>query len=77
VLKPSIAENERVLDFVKINSLPDGIFSNLLNPYWGKAKNNKLYFLVTSEDTAVNVEHAELWSVDASALKWDFVCSAY
>jgi len=75
--KSFTSDYEKVLDFTKINPLPPGILPNLRNHYWSEVKDNKLYFLVALMDTAVNIEHAELWSVNASDQKWDFYCTSY
>ncbi|NCT00295.1 hypothetical protein GW765_04965 [Candidatus Parcubacteria bacterium] len=76
-LKTYTSEYEKVLSFEDINPLPYGILSNLRSHYWSEDKDNKLYFLVALMDSAVNVEHAELWSVNADTSKWDFYCTSY
>ena len=76
-LKTYTSEYEKVLSFEDINPLPSGILSNLRNHYWSENKDSKLYFLVALMDSAVNTEHAELWSVHADTSKWDFYCTSY
>ena len=76
-LKTYTSEYEKVLSSEDINPSPPGILPNLRNHYWSEAKDNKLYFLVALMDTAVNIEHAELWSVNTSNQKWDFYCTSY
>lgn len=77
VNKSYTSDYEKVLDFIKINPLPSGILSNLRSHYWSENKDGRLYFLVALMDTAVNTEHAELWSINASDQKWDFYCTSY
>lgn len=76
-LKGYTSEYEKTLIFEDINPLPSGMLSNLRSHYWSKDKDSKLYFLVALMDSAVNTEHAELWSVNADTSKWDFYCTSY
>ncbi len=70
---PMLSAREEILDFTKINPLPAGIFADIPTYFWSQNKDSKVYLVVTTQSSVT--KHGEMWSVNASDQKWDFVCS--
>ncbi len=70
---PMLSAREKILDFTKINPLSPDKTADIPNYFWSQNKDDKVYFTVAVKTPVAT--HAELWSVNSSDQKWDFVCS--
>ena len=70
---PVLSAREKILDFTKISPPPAGVFYDISTYFWSQNKDGKVYSVITTKSHGI--DYGEMWSVNASDQKWDFVCS--